>query len=542
MRRTFIRFLLSFLIVIYFSPYSFSTVSKKAIEVKINSVSIPFIENKGQISKEVKFYAKTFGGTVFITGDGNIIYSLAEFSKEKKGTKGVVIKEVFSEGKVTKNITGEKEAITKVNIFKGKDRKKWLRDIPSFEVINLGEIHKGIEVKVKAYGNNVEKIFYVKPGASPSDIKVKVEGVEEIKRNKEGELILKTSPGEVKFTKPIAYQEIEGKREYVNVSYKILSKDTYTFALGKYDKNETLIIDPLLASTFLGGSDNEESYSIAVDTNGNVFITGVTYSADFPTTPGAYDTSLNGRDVFISKLNNDLDTLVASTFLGGSDNDYTHSIALDTDGNVFVTGGTDSSDFPTTPDAYDTSHNGNEDVFISKLNNDLDTLVASTFLGGSNDEESCSIVLNTDGDVFITGWTQSSNFPTTSGAYDTSYNGGSDVFISKLNNDLTTLVASTFLGGNNYEWSYSIALDTNGNVFVTGQTNSSDFPATTGAYDISLNGYYDVFVSKFNNDLSSLLASTFLGGSSIDNIDDGNSIASKAKKPAKKQSTQDNDL
>ena len=223
MKKTFIQFLLSFLIVICFSPYSFSTVSKKAIEVKINSVSIPFIENKGQISKEVKFYAKTFGGTVFITGDGNIIYSLAEFSKEKKGPKGVVIKEVFSEGKVTKNITGEKEAITKVNIFKGKDRKKWLRDIPSFEIINLGEIHKGIEVKVKAHGNNVEKIFYVKPGASPSDIKVKVEGVEEIKRNKEGELVLKTSPGEVKFTKPIAYQEIEGRRA---VSYTHLTLPT----------------------------------------------------------------------------------------------------------------------------------------------------------------------------------------------------------------------------------------------------------------------------------------------------------------------------
>jgi len=326
MKKTSIQFLLSFLFVICFTPYSFSTVSKKEIKIKLNSVSIPFIENRGQVSKEVRFYAKTFGGTVFITRDGEIVYSLPRVERKNKKDvkekflsairqKGVVIKEEFYEGRGIKGIKGEKKAITKVNIFKGKSSKEWLRDIPSFEVINLGEVRKGIEVKVKAYGNNVEKIFYIKPGANPSDIKVKVEGVEKIEKNKEGELVLKTSLGEIKFTSPFAYQEIEGKREYVNVSYKILSKNTYTFALGKYDRNKTLIIDPLLASTFLGGSSDDEGYSIAVDTNGDVFITGRTYSSDFPATPGAYDTSYNdNEDIFISKLKNDLTELVASTF------------------------------------------------------------------------------------------------------------------------------------------------------------------------------------------------------------------------------------
>ena len=510
------QFLLSFLIVIWFSPYSFSTVSRKEIEVKLNSVSIPFIENRGQISKEVKFYAKTFGGTVFITGDGNIIYSLSEFSKEKKVTKGVVIKESFSEEKVIRNIKGEEKSITKVNIFKGKDSKKWLKNIPTFERINLGEIHKGIEVKVKAYGNNVEKIFYVKAGANPSDIKVEVKGAKEIEINKNGELILKTSPGEIKFTKPVAYQEINGKRKYVNVSYKILSKNTYTFKTGKYNKTKTLIIDPLLASTFLGGNNFDEGMEIELDSNGNVFIVGRTYSSDFPTTEGAYDPTYNGggkADAFISKFNSDLSSLLASTFLGGSDYDEGWAIEIDTNGDVFITGWTNSNNFPTTEDAYDTSHNGNYDVFISKFNSDLSNLIASTYLGGTYSEEGYSMALDTSGNVFVTGWTESTFFPTTEDAYDTSHNGNYDVFISKFNSDLSNLIASTFLGESNYEEGTAIVVDSNGNVFVTGRTKSTGFPTTEGAYDTSYNGGdYDAFISKLNNTLTSLLASTFLGG------------------------------
>ncbi len=222
------------------------------------------------------------------------------------------------------------------------------------------------------------------------------------------------------------------------------------------------------------------------------------------------------EDIFVSKLNSDLSSLLASTFIGGSTRDYAHAITIDSSGNLYVVGHTGSSNYPTTTGAYDSSPNGFYDGFVSKLSSDLSSLLASTFIGGNRSDSANAITIDSSGNLSVAGGTGSSNYPTTSGAYDSSHNGGQDVFVSKLNSDLSSLLASTFIGGSGGDDAHAITIDSSGNLYVAGWTGSSDYPTTTGAYDSSYNGRSDVFVSKLGSDLSSLLASTFIGGSSID--------------------------
>jgi uncharacterized repeat protein (TIGR02543 family) len=408
----------------------------------------------------------------------------------------------------------------------------------------LGEVWSGIEVKLKATQKTVEKLFYVQPGADPSKIQVQVDGAKGLKLSKDGEIIIKTGLGELKLSKPIAWQEKDGKKLPVEVSYKLIGKNRYSFEVAKADPSLPIVIDPLLASTFIGGDGREHAFAIALDNEGHVYVTGWTLSPNFPTTDGAYDrqcgtdgacTSGNYVDVFVSKFSNDLSQLLASTFIGGNGDDSGRAIAIDSSGNVYVTGTTTSSNYPTTPGAYDTqcgtdgTCNGSySDVFVSKLSNDLSQLRASTFIGGSGDDFGSAIALDRDNpeNVYVIGYTYSSNYPTTPGAYDTqcgtdgTCNGGrADVFVSKLSNDLSQLLASTFIGGSGYDYGYGIALDGDSpeNVYVTGYTYSSDYPTTPNAYDTIYNGgSADVFVSKLSNNLNQLLASTFIGGSATD--------------------------
>ena len=458
---------------------------KASFAQKTRKLQMPFIANNGQVDEQVEFYAKTFGGTVFVTKDGEIVYALPKTEKsacrlgEAERTQqsspkseiqnlksGVALREEFVGAKVNA-IQGEDPSVTKVNYFKGNDPSKWKTNVSTYDYVNLGEIYKGIELRLKAYGDNVEKLFCVKPGVDPEQIRISLSGIQSTETpmieekqppvspfikgdltvsplekgasglwvNEEGQLVAETELGPVKFTKPTAYQEIDGKRVYVDVAYQIenfkmqnaeqgithplpLSRGeykspllggesgvgksntdtdnghekahlptdtdnghvshTYGFTVASYDRTKPLIIDPLLASTFLGGYDWDEGHSIAIDGGGDVYVTGYTESLNFPTTTGAYDTSHNGGyygdDVFVSKFNSGLTSLLASTFLGGTGGygEVGNSIAIDGGGNVYVTGQTLSSDFPTTTGAYDTSHNGGYyDVFISKLDGNL---------------------------------------------------------------------------------------------------------------------------------------------------------------------------
>jgi Calx-beta domain/Beta-propeller repeat/Carboxypeptidase regulatory-like domain len=277
----------------------------------------------------------------------------------------------------------------------------------------------------------------------------------------------------------------------------------------------------LAYSTYLGGSGSDEGNDIAVDSAGNMYVAGSAGSANFPTTPGAFQTREAGGG-FVTKLNATGSARIYSTYLSGG---AIASMALDSAGNAYVTGFTQSSSLPTTPGAISNTLNGIQDGFVTKLNPTGSALIYSTYLGGSSFDAGDGIAVDSAGNAYITGHTSSSNFPTAN-AFDDSLGGSVDVFVTKLNTAGTALVYSTYLGGDGEDTSSGstwtdVAVDSAGNAYVTGLTKSTNFP-TANAIDDSLGGAADAFVTKFNAAGSALVYSTYLGGI---NGDGGRGIA-----------------
>ena len=273
----------------------------------------------------------------------------------------------------------------------------------------------------------------------------------------------------------------------------------------------------LVWSTFLGSTLKEYGRAIYVDGTGNVFVTGETYSAGFPTTAGAHQTTYGTSiDAFVTRLNASGSDLVYSTFLGGDSGEKGHGIVVDDAGNAYVIGEVSSNDFPIVYGSYDTTHNGSEDAFITKLNASGTGLVYSTYLGGSDEDVGYAIVLDGANRVCLTGFTYSSNFPATSGAFDTTANGWNDGFAARLNAAGNDLEYATYIGGSEHDEGHGIAVDDSGHVYVAGHTASTNYPTTAGAYDESFNSYSDAVVTKVDPEGSTLVYSTFLGGSYYD--------------------------
>jgi hypothetical protein len=279
----------------------------------------------------------------------------------------------------------------------------------------------------------------------------------------------------------------------------------------------------LIYSTYLGGSDNDEAYGIAVDSSGTAYLTGWTASTNFPTTAGALQTTFGGGylDAFVSKLNSTGSALIYSTYLGGSSYDEGHGIAIDSLGNAYITGFSYSANFPIITGAFQSVLHGYNDAFVSKLNPTGSALIYSTYLGGSSYDEANGIAVDTSGNAYVTGFTYSANFPASQHTFQTTWSGGFDAFVSKLNASGSTLLYSTYLGGSGDDYGYAIAVDASNSAYVAGRTYSSDFPTTAGAFQTTLGGpsgggHDDAFVVKLNASGTAPVYSTFLGGSCDD--------------------------
>ena len=496
---------------------------------------LPFIVNQGQLDRQVLYYAKTFFGAVFVERNGVITYSLPGGKSYQNIMVGdaVVLKEIFLGGTVDDIFPGKPSA-SQVAYFTGNQPIGWHNNISTYDDISFSGPYKGIDLKLKAYGDNVEKLFYISPGIDPTTIKIALQGANSLQITKEGLLEVKTDNGPVRFTAPLAWQEINGQKKFVEVSYCCLAAanktPVYGFSTGLYDHTHTLIIDPVLASTVLGGDSEESGISMALDSAGNIYVAGKTNSLDFPVINNPFDDSFNGLsssnyDIFISKFTPDLETLLCSTFVGGDGEDTLYGLVLDSEDNVYITGSTTSNNFPNAtliPDAGTlTILNGAKNVFVAKLNASLQLLPAAAVIGGTEHDAGHAIVVAENGanrSLYISGSTASDNFPTYSRAtpYNATYAGNGDIFIVRLPENLSQVDYFTFLGGTCEDNCTSLAVDSSYNIYLTGTTCSANFPTTTGGVDASHNGNYDVFVSKLNLTLDSLLSSTYLGGTEKD--------------------------
>ncbi len=486
----------------------------------VPALNVYFFDNQGEYPDEVSYYAKAAYGNMFVTNKGKLAYNLAKRSGDDM--QSFAFFENFI-GANTPVIQGNDGTTGQYHRFKGNNFQH--TEKTNYASVSLLKLYDGIDLELLMRTNNIEKIFAINPGADPEQIKISLDGPNALAVN-EGQLLLETEFGNVSFTKPVAYQIINGNKKEIPVKYCILADNTYGFKTGNYDKTHTLYIDPLLASTFIGGTSNDYGKSMEFDQNGHLFVTGYTWSASYPTTAGAYDENYNGGDydVFVSRFDSTLTTLEASTFIGGSSFDMGMDLTIDpSTGSVFVTGYVDSNDFPTLGTGYSQIYNGGpSDVFVCRLSNDLGSLDASTFLGGSDEEEAYSIIFNSvSNNVYITGFTTSSDYPTTAGAFDETLDGaGEAVFVTQMNYNLSSVINSTFIEGNNTDKTKAMAFDQNNDILLTGHTNSFDFPTTASAYDLTHNSSNDVFITRINSNLSSILNSTFVGGASYERGND----------------------
>ncbi|MCS1350909.1 SBBP repeat-containing protein [Mechercharimyces sp. CAU 1602] len=282
----------------------------------------------------------------------------------------------------------------------------------------------------------------------------------------------------------------------------------------------------LLYSTYLGGTAFDRGENIAVNESGIAYIVGRTSSTNFPVTLGAFQTAFGGGvdDAFVAKLSVTGSSLLYSTFLGGNSLDRGFGVDIDETDHAYVAGVTSSSNFPTTSGAFQTQISGGGiDAFVTKLNPAGTALLYSTFLGGNGFTQGLGIVINNSNQAYLTGGTSSTDFPTTPGAFQTLFGGASDAFVTKLNAAGSSLVYSTLLGGSDGDIGRAIDLDDGGNAYVTGETGSIDFPTTNNAFQMTLSGTLDAFVTKVNPVGSALVYSTYLGGSGGSN--GGNGIA-----------------
>jgi hypothetical protein len=499
---------------------------------------LAFEANQGQTDQQVRFLSRGAGFSLFLTsteavlalqpsdisdqpsGEPSFRSQVSGVRKDKSPRAIVCMKLMGANAKA--EVIGEDELAGKSSYFIGNDPKNWHTNVQQFAKVRYENVYPGVDLVYYGRQRELEYDFVLRPGADPQAIRLGIDGAKKI-RMEQGDLVLTSAAGDVRLRSPKIYQNLKGIRQEVRGRYVITGKNEVGFRVASYNRTKLLIIDPILSySTYLGGSLNDVGLGIAVDSAGNAYVTGNTQSTDFPTANSIQPTNHGGYDVFVTKINADGSALVYSTYLGGSGDDYGTTIAVDASGNAYVTGYTTSTNFPEAK-AIQSENHGGTDAFVTKISGTGSALVYSTYLGGSLNDVGLGIAVDSAGNAYVTGNTQSTDFPTANAFQPTNHGGSSfdgtasgDAFVSKINPSGTVLVYSTYLGGTGEDYGRGIAVDSAGSAYVTGFTGSTDFPIANAIQPMSHGGQYyrrDAFVTKLNAAGSALVYSTYLGGS-----------------------------
>jgi len=504
--------------------------AKQTVLDALRSYGGYFIENRGQVDEAIRYYS-TGNPSVAFRDDG-VMFVLREERAEPMRSRPDSVQFTSETMSVTSlaylvHFDAANEVVPAgrellqfgSNFFIGNDPSLWRTNVPGYREVIYRNLYEGIDLVYRSTSSGVKYEFILRAGADPNIIKMTFDGVESLYVDQEGAVIV-TPLGVMRDLSPYTFQ---GDGAVVSCGFITRAQSTLGFSCGHYDPTEELTIDPLVYSTYLGGSGSDFGLAVDVDSFGNAIVAGWAWSLDFPTTPGTFMEINSGMgDAYVTELNGNGSSLLFSTFLGGSFSDGANGVFVDPSGDIYVTGETSSANFPVTAGAFDQFANGYVDVFVAKLNASGDALLYSTYLGGAVGEWGESIAVDSAGDAYVTGFSTSLNFPTTPGAYSTANYGGSDIFVTKLDQAGGSLVYSTYLGGSGYEGytgslvENTIVIDSFGNAYVTGFTNSTDFPVTPGAFDITANGNRDGFITRLNVSGGGLDYSTYIGGSDWD--------------------------
>ncbi len=514
-----------------------------------------FEKNQGQSDPQVQYIAKGAGYTLFLTSTEAVFRlnpprsnplkaRLVGRNRSRKFGVGLVkqaplVRMRLSGANISPNIEAANMLPGTVNYLIGNDPKKWHTKVPTFGTVQYTGVYPGIDLVYYGNQRKLEYDFVVNPGGDPKKIAFEFDGATGVALSPAGELKMDSAAGKLTARKPAVYQNQGGQRKPIDGKFVRREGNKIGVKLGNYDPTKPLVIDPILDfSSYLGGSGDEVANAIAVDSQGFSYVTGDTTSVDFPTSGTSLSSAPNGTTIsFVTKMNQTGTALVYSTYLGGTSTDIAMGIAIDANGQAYVDGLTSSTDFPATPSnafqsLYGTGATFN--AFLAKLSADGQSLVYSTFLGGTGDDEGTGIAIDSNQNAYLTGYASSSDFPiTAANAFQAALNStNGNAFVARIDTTKagnSSLIYSTFLGGSSPfsfsqlssgsfggDGALSIAVDANQNAFVVGEASSTDFPITAAtAFQAAGNASNSVFLTRLDTNQSganSLVYSTFIGG------------------------------